>query len=645
MSTTLLKKSTARAKKPSFNLKALAHEMERTARLEAGVLEQEPDQAFIAQAKLTGLGLFRLVVMGEIKKGKSSFINALLGQKGLVPVHSDVATSTIFKIHYGPEVKYTVYFEKASGKQKLEIHAAQLSEYGTEDGNPENEKQVDFIRVESPDPLLRNGLILVDTPGVGGLFKRHREITFRHAPNADAVFFITDSIEAPIGADEVKFLKELRQITNLITFVQTKSTKVDGEARQARMANNLSILENEVGLAREKIAYFIVDSNLKQGADSSHDRDDLEDSGFLPLMAYLNNTLRKNQEAHVAGGALTKTKAKLVSIAAALDQQQQVLEADTDEKRKALDRQTADLQQRLVEWERDAKPRVLDDLRKGLSRLTREAQEKLTPLRPGGDIQVEFERMIEEAPDVATVQELMNRIESDLAAATSKVCIQIAEHAKAGTNQLLQELQSDMITSFSESCSLQLSETDNANLQVNTSAIARVVGKDTSDGFFADARTLLYGGMAGGGIARVIGGTIGSVIPVVGTIAGSWVGLTLAGLWGGRAALKITTTQKLDALKRESYAALQQAMASASQAASTQINNLMSEIQMEATSFFSRMITRSSEDLTKKRQELAERQKATQKEILERKKKHSCFSSELDQVTQTLKDFQASIPS
>jgi len=150
--------------------------------------------------------------------------------------------------------------------------------------------------------------------------------------------------------------------------------------------------------------------------------------------------------------------------------------------------------------------------------------------------------------------------------------------------------------------------------------------------------------MAGGGIAMIIGGTIGSVIPVVGTIVGSWVGLTLAGLWGGHQAMKMNTKQKLDALKRESYSALQQTVASASQAASSLINNLMSDIQMEASSFFSRMVTRSSEDLAKRRQELAGAQKATQKNIHERKSKHSAFSSELDRVTRTLKEFQASIP-
>lgn len=44
------------------------------------------------------LGLFRLVVIGEIKKGKSSFINALLSEPDLLPTLSDVATSTVYKL-------------------------------------------------------------------------------------------------------------------------------------------------------------------------------------------------------------------------------------------------------------------------------------------------------------------------------------------------------------------------------------------------------------------------------------------------------------------------------------------------------------------------------------------------------------------
>jgi hypothetical protein len=643
MTTTQSSPNTGGPEKTAFNLKALAHQMKQVAALEAELTQSEPDTDYLSQANLTGLGLFRLIVVGEIKKGKSSFINALLGTKNLVPVHSDVATSTIFKIHYGPVQKYTVYFEKDSRKEKLEIHAAQLAEYGTEDGNPENVKQVDYIRVEFPAPLLRNGLILVDTPGVGGLFKKHREITFRHVPNADAVFFVTDSIEAPIGADEVRFLKELRQVTDLITFIQTKSSKADSEARKARMSNNLSIIEEQVGMSKNEISYFIVDSGLKSDADASHDRDDLEDSGFMPLMTYLNNALRKDREKHVAKSALSKTGGKLIAIAVALDSMKQLIDADTEEKRATLEKELKKLQARLIEWEKEAKPRILEELRKGLSRISRQAQEDLTPLRPGGTIQVEFEAEIEMATTAEEVQNLMRQVEADLAALTSAACLKIAERAKSNAAEVLSNLQKDMIESLNGCQTFELSANGPADLDVNTSAISRVISRETSDGLFDELRTGVYGGMAGVLIAGTVGGLVGSVVPVVGTIVGSWVGMTIAGLWGGIAAGNIVDAKKLDALKRESFMALQQGLSSAHQTASSLINNLVADIQMEATSYVQKAVAQTNEDLVKKRDELASSQKATQQELIEKRRKHSLLTKQFETIQTSLAGFRKSI--
>jgi hypothetical protein len=126
------------------------------------------------------LGLFRLVVVGEIKKGKSSFINALLGEPDLLPTMSDVATSTVYKILYGKEKKYKVFFlpqdiehPEASTPPPLEITPEQVADYGTENGNPDNKRQVDFIGVQLPHPLLKTGVVIIDTPGLGGVFREH----------------------------------------------------------------------------------------------------------------------------------------------------------------------------------------------------------------------------------------------------------------------------------------------------------------------------------------------------------------------------------------------------------------------------------------------------------------------------------------
>ena len=174
------------------------------------------------------LGLFRLVVMGEIKKGKSSFINALLGEPNLLPTSDDIATSTVYKLLYGPKLQYKVFLQPdtdtGNRPPPLLIPSNEVSKYGTESGNPGNHLRVDFIGVELPNPLLQQGLVLVDTPGVGGLFKSHRDITWRYAPAADAVFFVLDSVESVISQDEINFLQELTsKVTKSVYFIQTKN--------------------------------------------------------------------------------------------------------------------------------------------------------------------------------------------------------------------------------------------------------------------------------------------------------------------------------------------------------------------------------------------------------------------------------------
>ena len=633
-------------KKASVNLKALALQMERLAQLDAKVRGGTPDKEFLKMAMLTASGIFRLVVIGEIKKGKSSFINALLGTENLVPVHSDVATSTIFKIHYGKELKYTVYFEDATEKEKLVIQPGEVDDYGTERGNPENKKQVDYIRVESPSPLLTNGLIIVDTPGVGGLFKKHREITFRHVPNADAVFFVTESDGAPLGKDEVEFLKELRQVTSLISFVQTKSTKVDGEARKKRMENNIKILGEQVGLPEKELAYFVVDSKLKIAADQKRDADDLNLSGFGPVMAYLNNTLRRNQEINAAKRSWAITQAKLGPLAAHLSERRRILDADTTEKRTGLQKELEHLQSQLTEWEKSSKPLILEQFKKGMNSLVQSTTDKLSPLQPSGPIYSEFSSRIWEAENADQLKIIVSQFSDNLAALASSACVKICGEATTEATRLIEELTKDVLKTMThgKSADLVVSDLNTEALWVNTDALERVVAKNMSGGVFEDARSGLYGGMAGIAIAHVVGGLIGSVIPVVGTIAGSWLGGVVAALWGGHAVVENDRTRKLEVLKQQADTALNQTLSTAYQSAAKQVNRLLTEMQMEATSLLQKILQQANEELIQKREDINKRQRATQAEVKEAQQNVASWESELQGIQKSLGAFRASLP-
>lgn len=261
-------------------------------------------------------GEFHIVVMGEIKKGKSSLISALLGEYEILPVYSDVATSTVFKILYGDEYKYSVHLntekivddnnsQNKFQEHLIEINRDQIVEYGTEKGNPKNTKNVDYIQIEIPNQLLSNGIVIVDTPGIGGLFKNHREITLKYAPLADAIFFVIDSVESLISEQEINFLKDLYKITENIYFFQTKKDAVDSDSWKAWMKRNLDILTTtdklkDFLIQKNEIKYFPVSSKLKKYADESKSQkesaEDLEDSGFPPVLDFIENNLILNKK-------------------------------------------------------------------------------------------------------------------------------------------------------------------------------------------------------------------------------------------------------------------------------------------------------------------------------------------------------------
>lgn len=94
------------------------------------------------QGKLTS-NRFHLAVLGQMKRGKSSFINALLGAEvlptGVLPV-----TAAIAEIRYGASPAATIHY---STGQSESIAIAQLADYLTEAGNPGNEKQVGSVAI------------------------------------------------------------------------------------------------------------------------------------------------------------------------------------------------------------------------------------------------------------------------------------------------------------------------------------------------------------------------------------------------------------------------------------------------------------------------------------------------------------------
>ena len=145
-----------------------------------------------------------ILVCGEFKRGKSTFVNALIGRK-VCPTDTDICTSTVTCIEYGEKVKATRLYGDFSNLKTQEIDFDDIERYTV--GSAEEIDNTVCIELELPLPELQKGLTIIDTPGVGGLDPRHAALTNFFLPRADITLFMTD-VNEPLTTTELNYFKE-----------------------------------------------------------------------------------------------------------------------------------------------------------------------------------------------------------------------------------------------------------------------------------------------------------------------------------------------------------------------------------------------------------------------------------------------------
>jgi hypothetical protein len=91
----------------------------------------------------------------------------------------------------------------------------------TESGNPNNRLGVARVEVFHPAKILKNGVVFIDTPGIGSTFRHKTETMVRFLPQCDAALFVV-SADPPVTEAEVEFLKKVRPNVNRLFFVLNK---------------------------------------------------------------------------------------------------------------------------------------------------------------------------------------------------------------------------------------------------------------------------------------------------------------------------------------------------------------------------------------------------------------------------------------
>ncbi len=171
---------------------------------------------------------FHLVVLGEFNHGKSSFVNALLGQD-VLPTGITPTTASINHVVFAHNMTARVVL--TSGESKY-LEPAQLRDWVTVAGGHAND--VAFVELGFPSELLANNIVLVDTPGVNDLNDQRAEVTYGYVPRADAVVFLLDAGQA-LKDSEREFLRSrvLDSARDRVIFVLGKMDLLSPEERSA----------------------------------------------------------------------------------------------------------------------------------------------------------------------------------------------------------------------------------------------------------------------------------------------------------------------------------------------------------------------------------------------------------------------------
>ncbi len=230
---------------------------------------------------------FRLVVLGQFKRGKSTFINALLGE-AVLPTDVIPVTAVITEISYGMQFQATVVFHDG---REVSVSADELAPYISESLNPQNTKGVDKVMLRHPARILQDGLILVDTPGVGSIHQHNTRLTREYIPNVDAAVFLF-SADPPLTELEQAFLKIIQPIVPKIFFVLNKMDYLETESLQRVLSFNKEILKNVLGKSQEIVPISALQA-LKGQINGSTEQ--YEHSGLRNLENELRHFLMQNR--------------------------------------------------------------------------------------------------------------------------------------------------------------------------------------------------------------------------------------------------------------------------------------------------------------------------------------------------------------
>ena len=264
---------------------------------------------------------FKVLIIGEFKRGKSTFINALLGEK-ILPSAAKPCTAIISEVKYGNEKSATIYFNDNVGElpeglseeavnyinkyksqgtiPPLTVSFDKLKDYVTiTDATKDQQESVAespfrLAEIFVPLDLCKNEVEIIDSPGLNE-HKTRDAVANGYVGKADAIIFVLLS-KSLAGQTEMKSIKDFEAMGNKsIFFICNQFDLLDEEEEQEEIkerARDMLLSHTDLGM---RGLHFVSSKMALKARTTLHDpatQKAMEDeSGFTKMEEDLRNFL------------------------------------------------------------------------------------------------------------------------------------------------------------------------------------------------------------------------------------------------------------------------------------------------------------------------------------------------------------------
>ena len=134
-----------------------------------------------------------LMVMGSFSTGKSSFINALVGEE-IAAVEAKPTTAVVTKLCYGAQDKLLLHFRDGSVKNATPKEFNRMTAVNDEAQLNTIHEKLDYVERQMPIDILKQ-ISIIDSPGLNDVAEKHSEATERFVNKADTVLWMFSTVQ------------------------------------------------------------------------------------------------------------------------------------------------------------------------------------------------------------------------------------------------------------------------------------------------------------------------------------------------------------------------------------------------------------------------------------------------------------------